>query len=210
MIVKKVLLGIGIALFLIVCTASGLYLELQKYADKPAQANSSHEVTIYVPPGQNLKATANMLYRQNIIKSPLKLVWMARLKGNDKRLKAGEYLLSAGMSPRRILEIMVKGEVLLHKLTVPEGYNIYQIADLVAQAGFAAKADFIRAAKDADLVRKAGLDAKTFEGYLFPDTYYFPQEVGVEKIILTMVQRFWAIFVPQWRERARQLGFTIN
>ena len=207
---KKALLGIGIALFLIVCIASGLYFELQKYADMPAEANSSHEVTVNVPQGQPLKATANMLYLKNIIKSPLKMVWIARLKGYDKHLKAGEYLLSAGMSPRQILEIMVKGEVLLHKLTVPEGYNIYQIADLVAQAGLATKADFIRAATDADLVRKVDLDAETFEGYLFPDTYYFPQEVSVEKIISTMVQRFWAIFVPEWRERAKQLGFTVN
>jgi UPF0755 protein len=207
---KKALLWIGIALFLIVCTAAGLYIELQNYADNPAEEDRSHEVTINVPQGQHLKATANMLYQKNIIKSPLKLVWVARLKGYDKRLKAGEYLLSAGMSPRQILEIMVKGEVLLHKLTIPEGYNINQIADLVGEAGFAPKADFIRAATDADLARKMGLDAETFEGYLFPETYYFPQEVGVEKIISTMVQRFWAVFVPEWRERAKQLGLTVN
>jgi len=55
-----------------------------------------------------------------------------------------------------------------------------------------------------------GLDTDTFEGYLFPDTYYFPKEAGVEKIISTMVERFRAVFVPEWRERAIQLGFTVN
>ena len=210
LILKKVLLFIGIILFLIVCTASGLYIELQNYADEPAAVDSSDEVTLTVPQGQTLKATADMLCLKNIVKSPLKLVWIARLKGYDKRLKAGEYILSAAMSPRQILEIMVKGEVALHKLTVPEGYNIYQIADLVAQAGLAARADFIAAATNADLVHKVGLDTDTFEGYLFPDTYYFPKEAGVEKIISTMVERFRAVFVPEWRERAIQLGFTVN
>ena len=64
------------------------------------------------------------------------------MKGYDKRLKAGEYLLSAAMTPRQILAIMVKGEVKLHKLTVPEGYNTYQIAELVSQAGFGAQDEF--------------------------------------------------------------------
>jgi len=207
---KKALLLIGIPLFLIVCIAAGLFIELRNYADKPTQDGSSRQVVINVPQGQTLKATVDMLYLKNIIKSPFKLVWIARLKGYDKRLKAGEYVFSAGMSPRQILETMVKGEVMLHKLTVPEGYNTYQIADLVAQAGFAAKADFVSAATDAVLVHKMGLDAQTFEGYLFPDTYYFPKEVSVEKIISTMVQRFQAVFVPEWRERAKQLGFTVN
>lgn len=210
MTVKKALLFVGIILLLIVCTASALYIELQNYAATPAAADSADEVTVNVPQGQPLKATADMLYMKNIVKSPFKLVWIARLKGYDKRLKAGEYILSAAMSPRRILEIMVKGEVALHKLTVPEGYNIYQIADLVAEAGFAERADFIRAARDADLVQKMGLDADTFEGYLFPDTYFFPKEAGVEKIISTMVERFRDVFRPEWRQRADQVGFTVN
>jgi UPF0755 protein len=207
---KKALLLTGIALFFIFCTASGIYIELQNYADTPATVESSQEVTFNVAQGQTLKATADMLYRKNIIKSPLKLVWIARLKGYDKNLKAGEYLLSAAMSPRQILEIMVKGEVALHKLTVPEGYNIYQIAELIAQAGFATQTDFIRVATDAELVRKMGLVADTFEGYLFPDTYYFPKDVSLEKIISTMVEQFQAIFVPEWRKRAKQIGFTVN
>ena len=210
MVLKKALLLIGIPIFLTVCAASGLFIDLKIYADKPAEVGSSHEVVINVSQGQSVKTTANMLYQESIVKSPLKLVWIARLEGYDKRLKAGEYLFSAGMSPRRILEIMVKGEVKLHKLTVPEGYNTYQIADLVAQAGLASKADFIRAATDAALVRKMGLDAETFEGYLFPDTYYFPKDVSVEKILSTMIQRFRDIFLPDWRERAKDLGFTVN
>jgi UPF0755 protein len=207
---KKALLLIGIPLLLIIGAASGLFIELRNYADRPAQADSSIEVIINVPQGQSLKATAHTLYLKNVIKRPLKMVWIARLKGYDKRLKAGEYSLSASMSPHQILEVMVKGEVKLHKLTVPEGLNTSQIADLVDQAGLGARADFISAATNAALAHQMGLDAETFEGYLFPDTYYFPRDVSVEKIISTMVQRFQTVFVLAWRERTRQLGFTVN
>ena len=207
---KKALLFVVLPLFLVCCTAFGLYIELKIYADTPAQTGTANDVVIDVPQGQSLKTTAALLHEKGIIKNSFKLILIARLKGYDKRLKAGEYLYSAAMSPRRILEIMVKGEVRLHKLTVPEGYNTYQIADLVNQAGFASQIEFIKAATNADLARSMGLEAETFEGYLFPETYFFPKQVSVEIIIATMVQRFWSVFTPPWQDRAKNFGFTVH
>jgi UPF0755 protein len=114
------------------------------------------------------------------------------------------------MTPIQIMEKMVKGQVELYKLTVPEGLNIYQIADRVVRAGFAENAAFIAAATHADLARKNGIPAETCEGYLFPETYYFPKTVKVETIISTMVKRFWKVFNTAWKERANQLGFSIH
>ena len=185
-------------------------IKLTIYADTPAQIDGAKDVVINMVQGQSLKAMADLLHEERIIKNPFMLILIARIKGYDKRLKAGEYLLSAAMSPRQILEIMVKGQVRLHKLTVPEGYSIYQIADLVAQAGLGSKTEFIKAATDADLARSMGLEADTVEGYLFPETYFFPKGVSVEKIIATMVQRFWSIFTPQWQDQAKSIGFTVH
>ena len=105
---KKTLLLIGISMFLIVCAGIGIYIELRMYADAPAAANDTDKVLINVRQGQSLKTTADLLYQKKIIKSSLKLVIISRIKGYDKRLKVGEYLLSAAMTPRQILEIMVK------------------------------------------------------------------------------------------------------
>jgi UPF0755 protein len=180
------------------------------YAESPARAASPEKVVINVRQGQSLRTTADSLHQNSIIKNPLKLIIIARIKGYDKRLKAGEYLLSAAMTPRQILETMVRGEVRLHKLTVPEGYNSQQIAELVAQAGFGESEAFNRLATDPDLTREMGIEAETLEGYLFPDTYFFPKNVPVNKIIKTMVQRFWSIFKPEWKERASSFGFTVH
>jgi len=207
---KKKLLWVLLPLFLVFCTAFGFIIKLTIYADTPAQIDGAKDVVINMAQGQSLKTTADLLHEERIIKNPFMLLLIARIKGYDKRLKAGEYLLSAAMSPRQILEIMVKGQVRLHKLTVPEGYSIYQIADLVAEAGFASRTTFIKAATEADLARSMGIEADTVEGYLFPETYFFPKGVSVEKIIATMVQRFWSIFTPQWRERAKSIGFTVQ
>ncbi|GAG90352.1 unnamed protein product, partial [marine sediment metagenome] len=161
---KKTLLFILIPLFIIVCAAAGFIFELRIYADTPANVNTSQNVIVNVRPGQTLRTTADILRQANLIKSRLKFILISRIKGLDKHLKAGEYLLSAAMPPRQILEIMVKGEVNLHKLTVPEGYSIPQIAVLVENANFGSKIDFIKAATDTVLASKNGIVAATFEG----------------------------------------------
>ena len=207
---KKTLLFILIPLFIIVCAAAGLIFELRIYADSPANIKTSQNVIVNVRPGQTLKTTADILQQANLIKSRLKFILFVRFKGLDKHLKAGEYLLSAAMPPRQILEIMVKGAVNLHKLTVPEGYSIPQIAVLVENAKFGSKIDFINTATDTVLAGKSGIEAPSFEGYLFPDTYFFPREVTMEQIISTMLNRFWSIFTAEWKLRAKDLGFTIH
>ena len=207
---KKILFFILIPLFIIVCVAAGFIFELRIYADTPANVDSSQNVIVNVRPGQTLRTTADILQQAHLIKSRLKFILLSRIKGLDKHLKAGEYLFSAAMPPRQILEIMVKGEVNLHKLTVPEGYSIPQIAALVENAKFGSKIDFIKTATDTVLASKNGIEAASFEGYLFPDTYFFPREVAMEQIISAMVNRFWSVFSTEWKVRAKDLGFTVH
>ena len=206
---RKALLFIGISLLIVICIASGLAWELKLFATTPAAQSSSTPVNIIVRTGQTLNTTADILYRENIIKNALKFVLIARIKGYDKRLKAGEYLLSASKTPLELLDILVKGAVKLYKLTIPEGFNLYQIAESVETANFGPKKDFIQAATDANLVRQIGLEGETFEGYLFPDTYFFPKNVPIESIIFAMVKRFRSVFVPEWQIRAKNLGLTV-
>jgi len=209
-VLRKALLFIGIPLFIFISMAVGLLFELKMFASTSATESASDPIIINIRPGQTLKTTADILYRKNIIKSEMKFILIARLKGYDKRLKAGEYLLSAAMTPLHLLDIMVRGTVKLYKLTVPEGYNLYQIAELVDAANFGTQTDFIQAATDSARVRQNGLEGETFEGYLFPDTYYFPREVAIDRIIAAMVKRFGAVFIPEWQARTQELGWTVH
>ena len=198
-------------LIILLCIAGGVgfYLNLRHYAEQPA-GQTAEKVMITIPSGQSLKATTESLFKNRIITNPFKFNILARLKGYDKQLKAGEYALSPSMSPIEIMEKLVKGDVELHKLTIPEGLNIHQVADLVAKAGFGQNSSFIAAATDANLARKNGISADTFEGYLFPETYYFPKDVSIETILSTLANRFWKVFNSAWQARADQLGFSIH
>jgi UPF0755 protein len=166
--------------------------------------------TVLVHPGQGFAATTLELQEMGIIQSPLKFKLLALIKRQDKRVKAGEYLFSPAMTPNHILNTLVSGKVQLHRFTVPEGYNLSQTASVVAMAGFGTETDFLNTAHNHRLVKKLGIDGETFEGYLFPDTYYFPKGETPEKIISTMVKRFWTVFKPQWKDRANQFGLSIH
>lgn len=206
---RKILLLTVIFISLCLVAVAAFLWDLHHYAEQPAGLESD-EVVVDIPVGQPFKKTTQMLFKSNIINRPFKFNLFARLKGFDKRLKAGEYMLCACMSPLQILEKLAKGEVKLYKITIPEGFNIYQIAELIAGNGFDNKAAFIEAASNGDLARKYGIEGETFEGYLFPETYYFPKNSTPESIIASMVKQFWRVFGPAWQERSKQLGFSAH
>jgi UPF0755 protein len=206
---KKLRLIIAAILIILISILTWAYLDIISYAHKPADTEPTEHIVI-LKPGQGFNSFSERLREKGIIKNSAKFKLFARIKGSDKNIKAGEYNLSPSMTPKKILEIMVNGKVRFHKLTIPEGYNLRQIARTVADAGFSTEAIFLNSATDPNLVHNYGIEAETFEGYLFPDTYYFPKDATAEKIISTMVKRFRLIFKPEWKDRAKALDFSIH
>lgn len=206
---RKFLSVISICLFVFFCAFSFFLFDLLQYAKTPANSNKTDRIVV-VKPGQGFTTTLNSLKNAGVIKNPIRFEMIARIKRYDKKIKAGEYLLSSSMTPIKILETIVKGKVRLHKVTVPEGYNMRQIASIMAMAKLATETGFLSAATDASLARENGIDAETFEGYLFPDTYCFPKNITSKEIITTMVKQFRSIFTPEWKNRAKELNLTIH
>ena len=196
-------------LFILISVLACVLLDLLVYADKPESTVSIERVVI-VPAGYGFEAVSERLHQAGIIQNQVKFKLLARLRGYDKKIKAGEYLFPAALPPAKILEIMVNGKARLHKLTVPEGYNLCQIATIISKAGFKEANDFLNLATDFSFVHEQGIDADTFEGYLFPDTYYFPKNVTSKDIISIMIRRFRSLFVPAWQEHSRDLGFSVH
>jgi UPF0755 protein len=129
---------------------------------------------------------------------------------SGRRIQAGEYLLSGAMTPKQILEMMASGKTFLHKITIPEGYGLKEIAAVFASAGLVSESQFLRAARDPQLCHGWKIEADTAEGYLFPDTYYFPRGVSAEKILSAMIQRFRQVFTPELAQQAEKTGLSIH
>jgi UPF0755 protein len=197
-----------ILLLVLAGAAFGIY-EMKAYPDRRDSAGADAPI-VTIAPGEGFRATALKLQNLGLIQSPLKFRLFARLSGAHRRIKAGEYQLYGTMTPRQILDTLVEGKVLLYRVTIPEGYTLHQIAQTVAAAGFGAAQDFYRLATDPDVAKAENVDAPTLEGYLFPDTYYFPKGFAQIKIIAAMVQRFRETISDRWRARADELGLTLH
>lgn len=188
-----------------------LVLDILRYAGIPASRGTPPvRPYVTVPTGQGFRVTAEHLNQAGFIENPLKFRLFAFIKGYDKKIKAGEYLFTSAMTPADILDMMAKGKVFQYKVTVPEGYNLRQIASLIAATGLGTAEDFLKAASDPDFIRKKGFDAPTFEGYLFPETYYFPRNVRPTQMISAMVRQFRRVFTPEWETQAEALGLSVH
>jgi UPF0755 protein len=190
------------------CAASSLWLELSHYVDRPA--GEGRDLIVMVSPGRDLAGIAAELSREGVIRSPLKFRVYARIKGLDRRIKAGEYLLSPGASPEKILKRLVEGHIHLRRLTIPEGLNLRQIAALVERSGLVSGEAFLAAAADPALIAEKKIPVQNIEGYVLPETYYFPKGASARELVRGMIRQFDAAFPPEWRKRAAELGLTLH
>jgi UPF0755 protein len=203
----RILLAVLIAM---VCVPACVVTDLILYMRTPAAPQENQMITFTVPPRQRFDHIVDRLHDQGLIRYPLKLKIMGRMQNFDMKIIAGEYELSPVMTPGAIMQRLVSGNVRMVRLTVPEGLNIHQIADLVAQAGLGERDAFLSRAVDPDLASRLNIPADSVEGYLLPETYFFSGDVGPEQIIRFMTAQFWAAFPPQWRERAGALGLSVH
>jgi UPF0755 protein len=184
-------------------------MHLMSWADRPA-GTTAEDKLFTVAPGQGLRKTAENLRRDGLVSDALRFTILARLEKQDTLLKAGEYFFSTSMTPKEILGQMVEGRVHLYRLTIPEGFNMVQIAAAVSAAGLDSETNFLAAARNPQTASSLGLEAQTMEGYLFPDTYYFPRGLDSATIIATMVKQFKAAFKPEWEQQAKALNMSVH
>jgi UPF0755 protein len=202
----KILAGLVLVPLLVIPAGWG-YLE--HYAVSPAGPKAEKQV-VMVRPGLGINAMSRVLEERHIIDSALTFRVFFYLRHRHDRIKSGEYSLSAAMAPAEIIRKLVKGEVVLHRLTIPEGYTVRQIAGLVAESGLATAESFLRAAAGRDFLSSLKITADTAEGYLFPETYFFSKPVTAEDMAAALIRRFQSVFSEEWQARAKALGFSVH
>lgn len=162
---------------------------------RPAARDASSQVVL-IKEGTTLREVAVELEARGIITSKGVFLLWARVKDYGRRIKAGEYELSAQMAPCRILEKLARGEVMTHPVTFPEGLRREEISDILAEGGLAGKEAFLALTQSPVLVRQYGLKGQSLEGFLYPDTYQFAKGLSPEKVIDVMVNRFLEVVQP--------------
>jgi len=144
--------------------------------------------TIDIPDGSTFRYTSALLANKQIVSTRWGFLLLGRLTQADRRIIPGEYALHGGMKPREILAKLVSGQVVLHPVTIPEGYTVAQIAALLDEKSLTNAKEFLALAQDREFILKVfHLDLSNLEGYLFPDTYHFSRHAKAKEMIQTMV-----------------------
>ncbi len=169
-------------------------------------------IIVDIPKGYSFKQVAQLLEEKGLIRSKEVFSLLAWYRKEAALIKAGEYKLSPSMPPQKILEILVSGQVVQHLITIPEGYNMFQIADLLQRAKLAQKKEFLSVCTDKTFLSKLGINwEESAEGYLFPDSYFLPKSVSARDIAKNFISRFWDIWKGNGLDkRANELGLTIH
>jgi UPF0755 protein len=121
--------------------------------------------------GARFAHVASALAAQGVVARPRSWVLYARWKGLDTAIKAGEYEIEPGMTPRELLGKIVSGQVVLHSLTIVDGWRVQDL--LLAMRR---NPDILSTLPDKamDLMDKLGFPGMNAEGQFLPETYRFP------------------------------------
>lgn len=135
---------------------------------------------------------------------------LGKSKAADRKLHPGEYELNAAMSAEEILTKLLAGRVVLHPITIPEGFTMAMIAQLLGQLNITDMTEFLRLARDQEFIASLGIQAVSLEGYLFPETYHFARWTKAKDVIRTMVDGVKRAWTPEFQSQAKQLHLTLH
>lgn len=158
-------------------------------------------VYVDIPHGASTRAIARLLESNGVVRSRVIFEGFSRSHGSST-LQAGEYFFDHAETTPQVFDTVANGRVFVRQLVVPEGYSMFDIADLVAREDFTTRDDFLAAARDASLIRDIAPRAPSLEGFLFPATYQFPRHPSAAQMVAAMVDRF----RQEWNTIAAQGG----
>ena len=157
---------------------------------------------VMLRPGYSTRRIAAELKSAGVIRNPLAFVLWHRVH-RKQSLKAGEYLFDKAANPLQIHDRLVRGDIYVHTVVIPEGYTMFDIAQTIEDAGLGSSQQFIQVARsEVGLISDLSPDAKSLEGYLFPNTYEFTRTQSVKDMAGAMVKQF--------RLVALQIGLTLD
>jgi UPF0755 protein len=183
--------GLPLALLLVACAA-------------PVGA----PVRVIIPKGASFKTATDSLEKAGIVHYPFFFRTLARVKGDDRNIKPGTYLFKRRTPWTEILAALNGGHGLVNTITIPEGLSLNQIVPLLARTLQVPVDSVTAAVRDTALLRRLDIPTKNLEGYLFPDTYAFPDGTTARQAVGEMVKRFEREWKPDWNRQLTTLAMN--
>lgn len=210
---KKARKILGLLIFIMIIFIGGLGIFAINTA--PLDRNNTSHTMIKINEGDTTTDISNTLVEKKIIKSKSAFKFFSKISGYDSKYKPGVYSLSPSMSLNQVAKTIVLGKSKNYLFTIPEGYTIKQTAELLSEQGIVSKDKFLDTARnnkfqEFSFLKSAQSGENHLEGYLFPNTYSVSIDADEEQILTTMLDEFNSKFTPEFKKRAKEMGYSIN
>jgi UPF0755 protein len=166
-------------------------------------------VHVTIEQGDSMTRIIRRLDEAKVIENGTGLLILAKLSGKDREIQAGRYSFDKGITLYSIFSKLIRGDVTLREVTIPEGLTIRQIAGILNRQIQIDSLEFVRLATDKKFTHGMGIAASNLEGYLFPDTYRLSWNTTPEKVARVMVEQFKKTFTDSLVRRAEEISFSL-
>jgi len=197
-----------VAVVIVAAAGAGIWLLLG--TEKPYKGYEGAEQFVEIPPGAGSALIGRRLTEGGVVRDAMSFRVALARSGQAKRLQAGEYRFDHPMTAREVIDKLARGDVFLRPITFPEGLTLQQMAQIYEREGGGTRADFMKAAANASLVRDIDPAAPDLEGYLFPNTYALPRRSTADQLVQRMVTAFRDALTPDTVQRATARGLSVR
>lgn len=197
----RLLIKTLLAILLLLAVAAG---SLLWWAGRPLPLSSS-PLDFRISSGSSLRSAITQMREAGIDVNPTLLALLARLNRSDTAIKAGSYAVSEGITPRRLLNKLLKGKVTQGDLTLVEGWTFRQW-----RARLDKHPDLVHETlelSEAQIIERLGLDVRSLEGQLFPDTYLFDKQSSDLELLARAHRAMQRKLDAEWENRAPGLPY---
>jgi UPF0755 protein len=191
--------------------AHGAYERMVSYPERPGAGSAEDVISLEVPRGASFPRILRILVDEGVIaeEDSVDFKLFVLHKGAAGKVTAGEHTFRGDMTPTEILdELMRRQPATEVKVTIPEGRNILEVAQILADAGLGDADEYVELMRDPEVVAELGLTGPSVEGYLFPDTYKFDTRAEPKAVLRRLIERHRQVYdglLRRHRESAKRL-----
>jgi UPF0755 protein len=179
-----------------------LVFQLLRFQHGPIALESGPSIFL-IRSGSNIKSIAQDLAHEKIINDPWLFILLAKVRGLETRVRAGEYQIDAGITADELLEKFARGNAIQYQLTIIEGWTFRQLLEALAADPIIENT--LQGKTDEEIMALLDLPGQHPEGRFFPDTYRFPKGTSDLSFLRRAYQVMDRHLQREWNQRAPDL-----
>ncbi len=218
---SRFLVILGGLLLIVVLAGGGFAYWLYSSVSTPHSHAKANDY-IRIEKGTAPAAVIGKLVSEGVIANGTPVLLYLRTLGDGSKIKAGEYRFASPISPIQVLAELEKGEERVNRITIPEGFTIYDTAKRLADRQASARSEdsnssqptpiseeqVLQMMADTSAIKDIAPEARNLEGYMYPSTYDIAPTAGPQDIIKQMVTQFRKVWKPEWTAAAKAKNLT--